>query len=501
MAVSKMLLGVTLIPLTFSLFSTLSCERKTADGDYFEAIEKSQTFVSRLQERYDIPGMAVAVAVDDSIVWSEVFGFSNLEKKIPVTSQTMFRAASVSKILTAGAVALLYEQGKLDLDAPVQKYVPEFSDKGYLITTRQIAGNLSGIRDYDEDEQEDKKHYGDVITALELFNDDPLIHPPGEKYSYSIYGWSLISAIVQRAASQPFLEYMQEQIFKPLGMHNTGPDDLNATIPNRTTFYDGSEVAPKIDISYKWAGGGFLSTAEDLVRYGSAFLPNSDFFKPATMDVLFTNQKTSNGKTIQHGIGWVVARFENGKPLYYHPGSMIGGQAILVVQPEDRIVVAMLANRSSGFGELAANQIACYFLGLGENECPEIKGERKRRIEKHKRFQLLSSALDQWKTTIETGDLNAVMATYSENFKSLKWTNKSAMRLHFQQVFASGKTEVDTENLHFRFRSRGYPLGALTHIEGIKTKGAFGAVSIRLTFSREESGPMITDLKFMESEG
>jgi len=286
--------------LTLSLVSTLGCGKKTGEGKYAEAIAKTRAYVSRLQEGYDIPGMTIAVAIDDSIVWSEGFGFANIEKRIPATPRTMFRVGSVAKVLTAGAVALLYEQGKLDLDAPVRRYVPEFPDKGYVITTRQIAGHLSGIRHYNEDEEEDKKHYDDVITALEIFKEEPLLHTPGERWSYSSYGWNLISAVVQRAAGQPFLEYMREHVFEPVGMSNTGPDDINATIPNRTTFYDGREVARDINISYKWASGGFLSTVEDLVRYGSAFLLGSSFLE------------------------------------------MVGGQAILVVQPEDRIVVAML---------------------------------------------------------------------------------------------------------------------------------------------------------------
>ena len=492
---------VVFATITLLVFAQ-GCEQCSEAGPYAEAIEKSRTHVSRLQEIYDIPGMAVAVAIDDSIVWSEGFGYADLKKKIPATPQTLFRVGSVSKILTTAAVALLYEQGKLDLDAPVQKYVPEFPEEDYVITTRQLAGHLSGIRHYNEDEQEDKKHYDDVITALEIFKDDPLQHPPGERHSYTSYGWSLISAVVQRAADQPFLDYMQENVFKPLGMDATGPDEINTSIPNRTTFYVGrDEIAPDIDISYKWAGGGFLSTIEDLVRYGSAYLPGSSFFKPETLEMLFTNQKTNDGKAILHGVGWIVQKFENGKPLRYHPGTLTGGQAILVVQPEDRIVVAMLANRSSGFKELAANQIACFFLGLNDDECPEIVGERKLRIEKHMRYQMLGSAIKEWKAAIERGDLNAVMARYSENFESVKWKNKAAMRRYFQQVFVSGSTKIDIENLHFRFRSFGYPMGALTYIEGIKTEGAFGSTSFRLTFIREESGPMITNLEFVEPEG
>jgi CubicO group peptidase (beta-lactamase class C family) len=487
--------------LMASLSPLLGCGEKAAEGEYSAAIKRARVYVQKLRDVFEIPGLAVAVAIDDSIVWSEGFGYANVEKNTPATPETMFRVGSVSKILTAGAVALLYEQGRLDLDVPVQKYVPEFPDKGHAISTRQLAGHLSGIRHYTLDEQEDKRHYDDVIAALEIFKDDGLQHPPGERWSYSTYGWSLISAVVQRAAVQPFLKYMRDRVFDPLGMKNTGPDDITATIANRTIFYEGTErIASDIDISYKWAGGGFLSTAEDLVRYGSAFLPSSNFLKPETIEWLFTNQTTNDGQVVLHGIGWVVQKFENGKPLYYHGGTITGGQAILVVQPEDRMVVAMLANRSSGFGELTANQIACYFLGFGEDDCPEIAGEKKRRIEKHLRYTMLSSAISAWQTAMQTGDLHAAMATCSESFQSEKWPNKSALRRHLQQIFASGSTVVDTENLHFRFRSFGYPIGALTYIEGIKTAGAFGDVSVRLTFVREEAGPMIVNIELRDPE-
>jgi len=217
-----------------------------------------------------IPGVQVAVAVSGKLVWSEGFGYADAERKRPVTRETQFRIGSVSKPLTAAAVALLYQQGKLDLDAPVQRYVPSFPDKGYPITTRQLAGHLAGIRHYKDREFFLNRRFATVLDGLTIFQDDSLLFPPGTRFSYSSYAWNLISAVVEGASGDDFLHYMSAHVLRPLGLAHTAPDRTDSLIPGRTQPYDrdsgGSyRIAPAVDNSYKWAGGGFVSTAEDLV--------------------------------------------------------------------------------------------------------------------------------------------------------------------------------------------------------------------------------------------
>jgi serine beta-lactamase-like protein LACTB, mitochondrial len=190
---------------------------------------------------------------------------------VPVWPTTKFRIGSVSKPLTAVALMQLVEAGKVDLDAPAQKYVPGFPDKGAVITVRMVAGHLAGIRHYKEGEFENQKHYANVLEGLKIFQDDPLVAPPGTKYSYSSYGYNLLSAVIESASEENFLAYMQGHIFTPLGLPHTTADQNTQIIEQRARFYelpkDGTvEIAPYVDNSYKWAGGGFLSTAEDLVR-------------------------------------------------------------------------------------------------------------------------------------------------------------------------------------------------------------------------------------------
>src|SRR5215475_16058517 len=154
-----------------------------------------------------IPGFNVAVAIDGKIVYSEAFGYADLEQRVPAWPITKFRIGSVSKPLTSAALMKLVEQGKIDLDAPIQKYAPTFPDKGAVITARLLAGHLGGIRHYKDGEVDNQKHYDNVVDGLERFKDDPLVVPPGTKFSYSSYGFNLLSAVMQGAAGKPFLAY------------------------------------------------------------------------------------------------------------------------------------------------------------------------------------------------------------------------------------------------------------------------------------------------------
>ncbi len=299
----------------------------------------------------EVPGVQLAVAVDGRLVWSEGFGYADVERRKPVTAETQFRIGSVSKPLTAAALALLYEAGQLDLDAPVQRYVPTFPQKPYAITTRQLAGHLAGIRHYRDQEFLLNRHFGTVTEGLSIFADDSLLFPPGAKFSYSSYGWNLISAVVEGASGESFLSYMHGHVFGPLGMTRTAPDRVDSLIPNRTRFYDRDStgkltLSPPVDNSYKWAGGGFIATAEDLVKFGSALL-KPGFLKAETLDLLFTTQQTSAGEPTGYGIGWFIGSDSLGHHRVFHGGGSVGGTAAFGVDRDSRVVVAILANLSN----------------------------------------------------------------------------------------------------------------------------------------------------------
>ena len=323
--------------------------------DYEHAIKQGQKIIAETMTGLKIPGMSIAVAVDGKIIWSEGFGSADLENGVRVSPATRFRIASISKPITAAAMARAYEDGKLDLDAPIQRYVPGFPRKEHDITARQLAGHLSGIRHYRRSSDEDKddffnrkKYYKNISEALTIFQDDPLEFAPGTRFGYSSYGYTLLSAAIETASGVDFLTYMQREIFDPLKMTSTSADDNRKIIPDRTRFYslDANKNvinAPYIDGSDTWAAGGFLSTAEDLTRFGSAYL-RPGFLKKATLKEMFTSQKTSDGKETGTGLGWRIGKDKEGRTFYFHPGENVGGRSYLVVYPDSGVVVAALHN-------------------------------------------------------------------------------------------------------------------------------------------------------------
>ncbi len=313
-----------------------------------------------------VPGASVTVMMDGKVIWSEGFGWADLEQRVPVTPLTRFRIGSVSKSLTAAAIGLLWQQGRLDLDVPVQRYVPSFPRKRWPITTRQVAGHQAGIRHYRGTEFLSTRHYDSVTEGLSIFSADSLLFEPGTQFSYSSYGFNLVSAVVEGASRQPFLDYMQEHVFLPLGMRSTVPEFPDSLIPWRARFYTDADSGrglvnvPMVDNSYKWAGGGFLSTTEDLVRYAAAYL-QPGFLEPRTRSLLFTAQPTRDGEDTHYSLGWFIAHDSAGRLAVSHGGGSVGGTAYLVMYPEQGLVVALLANGDMPF-VTTARDLAKVFL-------------------------------------------------------------------------------------------------------------------------------------------
>ncbi|HZD03797.1 MAG TPA: serine hydrolase domain-containing protein [Longimicrobiales bacterium] len=348
----------------------LDVARAPAWGPYQTAVDSSRHLVAARMEEVGIPGLSIAVARDGEVVWSEGFGFADLENRVPVTPATKFRIASISKALTASAVGELVQEGRLDLDATVQRYVPSFPEKRWPVTVREIGGHLAGIRHYRGEEFASAIQYDDVVDALEIFARDTLLFEPGTRYSYSTYGWNLMSAVIQGASGVAFLRFMRENVIEPLGLRGTVAEHVDSIIPFRARFYERTEDgrivnAPYVNNSNKWAGGGYLSTAEDLVRYGSAYF-RGDFLDPATVELLWTPQHTSDGESTGYGIGWSSGeRPEGGGRRVWHTGGAMGGSTILMIYPDERIVVSILTNVSSVRHTALAAAVADLFATVG----------------------------------------------------------------------------------------------------------------------------------------
>ena len=322
---------------------------------YQSAIDQARRQIQVLMDS-GAPGLSVAVGVNQQIIWAEGFGYANVEHRVPVTTLTKFRIGSVSKPMTSIAMAQLVEQGLLDLDAPIQNYLPGFpvKEKG-KVTLRLLASHRAGIRHYLEDGSDNfiTDHYDNVLDALNIFSDDPLLFVPGERFSYSSYGYNLISAVIQEASGQEFISLMRERVWGPLKLLDTVADHTDYIIENRAAPYTRRSDrqlrnAPFVDNSYKWAGGGFL------VRFGFGVF-NGDIIDKETLQLLLAPPKLPDGTVADqnYGLGW--SRYGDDSPWTGHGGGSVGGTTFFAVHPEQNVVVAVTCNLT---GCLSGNLLA-----------------------------------------------------------------------------------------------------------------------------------------------
>lgn len=364
MAVLGFALGPLLQPLSAQGASQGS---ETIPEAWSSAIVESRLEVERAMAASGAPGLSIAVAVDGEVVWAEGFGWADIEQRVPVEPHTKFRIASISKALTAGALGRLVERNFVDLDLPVQAYVASFPLKEWPLTTRQLAGHQAGIRHYEGEEFASNVRYDDVLDALDVFQDDPLLFEPGTDYSYSTYGWSVISAVLQGATGRSYLEVMRQEVIEPLGLSETVAEHVDSLIPWRARFYledenaSGVLNAPFVDNSNKWAGGGYLSTARDMARYGSAYL-RPGFLEVETIEELWAPQTLADGSPTTYGLGWNQAVGDDGRRRVWHTGGAMGGSTVLTLFPEDGVVVSVLTNIRSARPIELADAVAELFI-------------------------------------------------------------------------------------------------------------------------------------------
>jgi CubicO group peptidase (beta-lactamase class C family) len=270
-----------------------------------------------------------------------------------------FRIGTASTVLTSAAVGLLLEKGRLKLDDEIQTYVPEFPDKQWPVTLRQLMGHVAGVRNDGGDEGPlFSVRCERPVDALQYFKDSKLLFEPGTQYRYSSYGWILVSAAVEAATDQPYLSFMQKQVFERVGMVDTKADSATEPIPNRATFYFprfaadpryGPDLMRPLDYSCYAGSSAFLSTPSDLVRFAMA-IDSGKLLQPATVHLLQTPQRLASGQETGYGLGWdleTVAVAGKQTTLVGHDGESLGGMvASLMTFPEHGIVVSVTSNIS-----------------------------------------------------------------------------------------------------------------------------------------------------------
>ena len=290
-----------------------------------------------------IPAVTVAAMTAGRIVYSKGFGSADLENSVAATPETLFRTASIAKTITAVATMTLVEAGKLDLDAPVQRYCAPFPEKQWPITTRELLSHTSGIRHYNPGEPEYTHHYRWMADGFALFASDPLLFRPGTAYSYSTYAYTVAGCAIEGVSGTPFADYVAAHVLVPAGMNHTFIDDTLEIVPHRARGYQLIDGALKnsvlMDSSYKIPGGGYVTSAEDLVHFAQALLEGK-LVKPATLKEMWTATAVSSAKD-PYGLGFALP--EGGR-FVMHTGGQSGTSTELFIIPETHSAIAVLTN-------------------------------------------------------------------------------------------------------------------------------------------------------------
>lgn len=349
---------------------------------------RAAAYLEELWRASGTPAISAAVFVDGELVFSEAIGFADLEHLAPATTATVYNVGSVSKAISAVAVMQLVEAGEVDLDDPIQRYVPSFPEKRWPVTVRQILTHTSGIRHYGESDFPDDsdydmnwKPYASLEEAISVFADDPLLFEPGTFYRYTSYGANLLQGVVETASGMGFEDYLRDKVWRPAGMLRTALDVTERIVPHRARGYlvDGAQIRhhPWEEVSYKWAGGGMISTAEDLARLGAALLEGR-LMKPETVELMLTPQLGDDilyyrGEDPPQPLGWQQAfiwrirRDDADRDYVNHCGSVKGFNACLIVYAGEKLVAATADNADS-LGLRAARALADFYRRSADDE-------------------------------------------------------------------------------------------------------------------------------------
>jgi len=340
--------------------------------------EIAKAYLERWQAESQAPGVSAAVCVNGELVFSGGVGVSDLESGMPQNGRSVHNIGSISKTQSVVAILQLVEQGKISLDAEVQTYVPWFPKKQRPITVRHILTHTSGIRHYRDDEFDPGQlwmfqHYDKVEESTRRWRDDPLAFDPGTRWMYSSFATNLLHGIVESVSGLSFEEYLTRNVWRPAGMADTRFDIPARIVARRGKGYERNsktgllENAVAEDVSYKFAGGGMISTDEDLCRFGVA-LNAGRLLKAATLaemyrlqlppNILFSpEQEAANAKStgwvepskgLTQGLIFVMERDVEGRAYAGHSGNVKGTDSRFTNYYKDGVVVAIHFNASSG---------------------------------------------------------------------------------------------------------------------------------------------------------
>jgi len=311
--------------------------------------EVARVLEARIREQLEgrlIGGLSVGVARGDQ-AWTAGFGFRDIERRLKATPRTTYRTASISKSFTAIAVMQQVEAGEVSLDDDIRTWVPDFPEKPWTVTVRQLLGHLGGVSHYRDPAKDNRlTKRMNTAEALAIFKDWPLVVEPGTEYVYTSYGFNLLGAMVENVSRQPFGKYLRQKVFAPAGMTHAALDDLRTRDAWQTVGYRIANGAlarsHKLDVSSRFAGGGARASVVDLLAFGRAVIA-STLVKPETTRMMQVSMETRDGRLTDYGMGFATYPVR-GHYVVAHAGGQPETTTFLLMIPAEHLVIALATN-------------------------------------------------------------------------------------------------------------------------------------------------------------
>lgn len=328
------------------------------------------------------PGAAVLVMQNGKPVLRKGYGLANVELGVPIQPDMVFELGSITKQFTAAAILMLAERGQLSLSDDLTKYLPDFPTHGKTITLEHLLTHTSGIPSYTglPEWVATRKEHVTPQQIIDLFKDKPLEFEPGEKWAYNNSGYILLGAIVEKVSGKTYEDFVEQEIFKPLGMTRSCYGNNSEIVPGRVDGYDKNPSSPSgyrrtdyLSLTQPYAAGSLMSTVDDLARWDEALTDASGtrLLKPASLERMFTPVDLRSGKSTAYAYGWAVGQYA-GRKVIEHGGDINGFTTDILRVPEARLLVVILSNNTGIDNRPLAFQIAAKALGQPVEDWPAI---------------------------------------------------------------------------------------------------------------------------------
>jgi CubicO group peptidase (beta-lactamase class C family) len=410
----------------------------------------------------DEPGAAVIVRKDGKTVFRKGYGLADLELGVAVAPDMIFRLGSITKQFTAVSVLVLAQEGKLGLRDEITKFLPDYPTQGRKITVEHLLTHTSGILSYTDIPEWLPLWRKDMTVKelVDLFKDKPMQFEPGASWAYNNSGYVLLGAIIEKVSGRTYADFVQERIFKPLGLKGSSYDDTERVVPRRVRGYqkgDGGFVnAPYLSMSQPYAAGSLMSTVDDLAVWNDAVF-SGRLVRKEWLDRAFTPFALAGGESSGYGYGWFIGDFAGHRSIE-HGGGINGFTSYELTLPEDKVFVAILTNSAveGRNPEPRAVEIAWLALGLAEPERQAV--------------------------TVAAGDLDAIAGVYANERKQEYYLSREGAKLLAQrqgasknELYPASPTEYFLKDNPARFEFVKDDAGRVT---GLRVRSRIGPVQV-----------------------